>query len=65
MQESRVIRFPELCKKIGVSRSTIFRWERDKKFPSRFKLGENSIAWLLSDVENWLAMRAMKKGDLI
>jgi len=63
MQE-RAIRFRELKKIIGASRSTIFRWERDGKFPKHFNLGNNSVAWLASEVEQWIRDRATtgKKG---
>jgi prophage regulatory protein len=61
MQE-RAIRFIELKRTVGASRSTIFRWERDGKFPKHFCLGKNSIAWLSSDIDAWLKERA--KTDL-
>ena len=60
-QLKKVVRFPELKQMLGnTSRSSIFRWERDGKFPKHFKLGANSIAWLLSDVEAWIAARAQE-----
>ena len=63
MQEARAIRFRELQKKVGASRSTIFRWEKQGVFPQHFSLGKNSVAWLLSDVEKWLLEKS--KGDKI
>jgi prophage regulatory protein len=54
----KIIRLPELLQLISVSRATIRRWELAKKFPVHFKLGENSVGWLLSDVEKWLANQA-------
>ncbi len=61
MKESstQVIRFPALSKKLGgVSRSTIFRWVRDKQFPRPIFLGKNSRGWDQTLVESWLASRA-------
>jgi prophage regulatory protein len=56
---SNVIRFPALRQKLGmVGRTTIFRWERDGKFPKRIKLGANSVGWLESEIESWLESRA-------
>lgn len=63
MQETRAIRFPELHKKVGVSRSTIFRWERAGKFPRHYHLGANSVAWDLSSVEQWLVARSELKNN--
>jgi prophage regulatory protein len=53
--QSSLIRYKALKQLIGVSRSTIFRWERDSKFPHHFNLGGNTIAWRLSEVEEWIA----------
>lgn len=51
----RVIRWPGLRKMFdnNISRSTIDRWEKDKRFPSRIKIGQNSVAWSLTEVEQW------------
>ncbi|WP_167554539.1 helix-turn-helix transcriptional regulator [Legionella israelensis] len=51
----RVIRWPGLRKMFddNISRSTIDRWERDKRFPARIKIGKNSVAWNLVEVEQW------------
>lgn len=61
MHETKAIRFRELQRLIGISRSTVFRWERDGLFPKHFKLGKNSVAWLLSDIEKWLSERSKKQ----
>ena len=52
---SRLIRLRELRGLIHVSTSTIFRWERGGNFPSRIKIGPNTVAWRLSDIEEWIA----------
>ena len=41
-----------------LSRSTIWRLERDGQFPPRRKLSGNSVGWLRHEVENWIATRA-------
>jgi prophage regulatory protein len=61
MQETKVVRFKELQKIIPVSRTTIFRWEKQSSFPKHFPIGKNSVAWLLSDVEAWLKEKS-KEG---
>ena len=60
MQETKTvktIRFPKLQEQLGVSRSTIFRWERDGKFPKHIQLGENSTAWIQEEVDAWVESR--------
>lgn len=53
-----VIRTPELLYQLGVSRSTVWRWEKScPDFPKRIRLGERSVGWLRSEVNDWLASR--------
>jgi len=59
----RVIRWPGLRKMFddNISRSTIDRWEKDKRFPARFQIGKNSVAWSLEAVEQWFQERSNTK----
>jgi predicted DNA-binding transcriptional regulator AlpA len=48
-------------RKIITNRTTLRRWSDERKedpFPAPIRLGENSIAWRASDVEEWLRRRA-------
>lgn len=54
----RIIRKPELRKIIGLSDPTVWRLEKDGKFPKRLRLGGNSCGWLESEILSWLAERA-------
>lgn len=42
----------ELASRLGVDRSTIWRWYQAGRFPRPHYLGERRV-WLLSDVEAW------------
>ena len=42
----------ELAARLGVDRSTIWRWYQTGRFPRPHYLGERRT-WLLSDVEAW------------
>ena len=44
----------------GLSRMTIYRLERDGQFPPRRRLGSNSVAWIDSEVTEWIAARPTK-----
>ena len=44
----------DLRDKIKISRSTIWRLERDGKFPSRRKISPGKVAWLKSEIEEWM-----------
>lgn len=60
--ETQIIRFRELKKKLGISRSTIDRWELSKNFPKRINLGQNSVGWNLADVEQWLHTKVKQES---
>jgi len=53
-QEERILRKPELIKKIGLSDVTIWRMEKSGNFPKRFSLGGKAVGWLRSEVEIWI-----------
>lgn len=42
----------------GISHSTLWRWEREGKFPKRRRLGKNSVGWLQDEIEDWINNRA-------
>lgn len=54
----RFIREPEVRRTTGLSRSTRWRLERDGRFPMRRKISPNAVAWLESEVQDWLRTRA-------
>lgn len=58
----RIIRKPELLNMIGLSDPTIWRMEKDGKFPKRLRLGGNSCGWLESEISGWLTERAAARG---
>ena len=46
--------WPELHEKISLSRTTIWRLERQGKFPKRRILSPNRVGWLRHEVEEFL-----------
>ena len=53
-----IIRCKELLNVLQISRSTLFRWERNQPdFPRRRRLGERSVGWLRAEVYEWLDSR--------
>lgn len=60
-----VMRFPEVRELVGVCRATLWYWEEKGRFPRRIKLGPNSVGWIRSEVEQWLADRAADPARII
>ena len=52
------LRVPEITQKLGLDRTTIWRWCRDGLFPRPVKLGRQAIAWPTSEIDAWAAQRA-------
>lgn len=61
-QINQALRFHEVRKRTGLSRSTIWRLEDAGNFPRRFPLTSRSVAWWAAEVDQWLAER--RKADL-
>ena len=53
----RFLRLKTVAELCGVSRTTIWRLERDGKVPSRYRIGANSVGWLADEVEEWMRNR--------
>lgn len=65
MYDIKIIRFKDLKKIIGVSISTIYRWEQAGNFPKRLQLGKNSVGWRLDEVEEWISKASNNEAEMI
>lgn len=59
----RMLRAADVAKKIGVSRTTLWRLERDGRFPPRRRISENVVAWSEEDIDEWLAERQILQAE--
>ena len=57
MVTTRIMRPKEVCRVIGVSRSTLERWRRSGVFPTPQKLGPQVVGWREATVDEWLLDR--------
>lgn len=51
---TRLIRLPEVQHRVGLGRSTIYRWMAEGKFPKPVQLGGYLVAWAEEEVESWI-----------
>lgn len=56
------IRWPTIQEVSALSRVTVWRMERDGKFPRRRQLSANSVGWLKSEVDAWVESRERVTG---
>jgi prophage regulatory protein len=50
----RMLRFPAVRERTGLSRSTIWRLEQRGSFPRHRRISANAVAWLEEDVVAWI-----------
>lgn len=53
----RILREPEVVELTGLSRMTLRRNEAAGTFHRRFRIGENAVGWLESEVDAWIRER--------
>ena len=58
----RIIRWRDLKTRVPLSRTTIWRLEKAGAFPTRVKIGKNSVGWLESEVDRWVDALARTSG---
>lgn len=48
---------------INVSRTTLLRWEQNGRFPRRIRMGGTTVAWFMSEIEDWLTERDAERAQ--
>jgi len=49
-----LVRLPEVIKKTGLARTTIYVLIAEGKFPKPINLTRRSVAWLSSEIDSWI-----------
>lgn len=60
-----LIRLPEVQRRTGYSKAWIYRLLREKRFPQSVKIGSRSIAFVESEVDEWISQRIEERDALI
>ena len=50
----RFLRFPAVRARTGLSRTTIWRLERQGEFPRHRRISRNAVAWAEHEVADWI-----------
>ena len=53
-----LLRLPMVIRNTGLARSTIYKLISQNQFPVPIKLSKRAVAWLQSEVVDWIASRA-------
>lgn len=52
-----ILRRPEVERRTGLSRSTIYLHIQQNRFPKPIKLGARAVGWLQCEIDEWLTSR--------
>ncbi|WP_337261240.1 MULTISPECIES: helix-turn-helix transcriptional regulator [unclassified Serratia (in: enterobacteria)] len=64
--ENTLIRLSEVQRRTGYSKAWIYRLISQKRFPSAVKIGTRSIAFVESEVSEWINQRiAESRGEAV
>ena len=55
----------ELRNKVVYSIQHITRLEQAGRFPKRIRLGQNRVAWLESEVDDWIAQKMQERDSSV
>ncbi|WP_312346859.1 AlpA family transcriptional regulator [Leclercia sp.] len=50
----RLIRISAVMNLTGLPKSTIYLKMKNKQFPSQLQIGSRSVAWLESEIQEWI-----------
>lgn len=48
----------------GLSRSSIYQYISEGRFPNQIKLGSRSVAWVASEVDEWMNSCIANRGNI-
>lgn len=50
----RLIRVPEVLRKVGFSRTTMYELIKEGRFPDKVIIGARSVAFVESEIDTWI-----------
>jgi prophage regulatory protein len=53
----RFLRFPAVRARTGLSRTTVWRLERQGDFPRHRRISSNAVAWAEHEVAEWIRLK--------
>ncbi|MGX5672453.1 helix-turn-helix transcriptional regulator [Thermomonas fusca] len=57
------LRMPELTRRLGIARSTIYKLMQQDDFPKPLKLTPRAVAWSRQDIEDYLRRKRVHGSD--
>jgi len=58
-----MLRLKDVMTKTGLSRSSVYKYIAEGKFPKPVHLGERTVAWVESEIEEWLMTKLAEREN--
>lgn len=58
----QLLRLAQVETMVGLKKSSIYKMMAEGIFPAAVPIGPNSRAWLLSEIQGWIASRISARG---
>jgi prophage regulatory protein len=56
-----LLRLPEVCRRVGLTRSVIYRYIQGGQFPPPVRVGPRCSGWPDTEVDAWIAARIAER----
>ncbi len=53
----KILRLPDVLNRVGFSRSTIYAFVSEGRFPAPVKIGARAVGWLDTDIDQWIGFQ--------
>ena len=54
---TRILRLPEVCRRVGYRRASIYKFVKANTFPQPVKIGPGAIGFLEAEIDAWIASK--------
>jgi prophage regulatory protein len=58
----QLLRLKQVEEKTGLKRSQIYLYMKDSTFPRSIKIGPSSVAWLESEIDEWINIKLVRRS---
>ncbi|WP_324726370.1 AlpA family transcriptional regulator [Klebsiella sp. ZJOU C1] len=61
MTSHQLLRLKQVEEKTGLKRSQVYLYMKKGNFPKSIKIGPASVAWLESEIDEWINLKLAKR----
>ncbi|MFM9890729.1 MAG: helix-turn-helix transcriptional regulator [Rickettsiales bacterium] len=58
---NKVLRLPEVVKRTGLSKSSVYKLIKEGKFPKQMEISQRCRGWDEDEIQDWILARLSKK----